>query len=105
MCPKGYPSNIEDVKWSEWVESVSKDVECTFGLKARWRWLRSEILYKDRAIIGYAMKTAAILHNVLLRYDNLETLNSFSLANFLSVLGLLGQLELSNLWFPEFRRV
>ena len=27
-----YPSNIEDVKWSEWVESVCKDVECTSGI-------------------------------------------------------------------------
>ena len=43
------------------------DMEYTFGiLKARWRWLRSEIIYKDKAIIGYAMKTAAILLNVLL---------------------------------------
>ena len=44
MYPKGYPSNIEYVKWSEWVESVRKDVECTYGIrKARWRWLRSKI--------------------------------------------------------------
>ena len=52
---------------------MRKDVEFTFGIiKAPWRWLRADILYTDKAIIGYA-RTAAILHNILLRYGNLET--------------------------------
>ena len=36
MCPKAWPLFLKDVKWSEWLESCRKDVECTFGiLKAK----------------------------------------------------------------------
>ena len=42
-------------------------------LKARWRWLRSQILFKSMDLIGHAMRTAGILHNVLLTWDNLES--------------------------------
>ena len=74
ICPRLYPPTIQDVKWSEWLESIRKDVECTFGiLKARWRWLRSDILNQDKSLIGAAMRTAAILHNVVLHRDHLET--------------------------------
>jgi hypothetical protein len=46
------------VLWSEWLESVRKDIECTFGiLKQRFRFLRNGIIYKDAKIIEYAMKT------------------------------------------------
>jgi hypothetical protein len=67
MCPKAWPVHLIDVKWSEWLESCRKDVECTFGIiKARWRSLRSGILYTSPEVIGHAMKPASILHNVLL---------------------------------------
>jgi hypothetical protein len=74
MCPKAWPVQMKDVKWSEWLESCRKDVECTFGIiKARWRWLRSPILFKSMDLIGDAMRTACIFHNVLLTWDHLET--------------------------------
>ena len=74
MCPKAWPVFLKDVMWSEWLESCQKDVECTFGiLRACWRWLRSQILYKSMDLIGHAIRTAGILHNVLLTWGNLET--------------------------------
>ena len=32
MEPTKYPLNEEDTKWSKWLESVRKDVECFFGI-------------------------------------------------------------------------
>jgi len=30
-------SNMDEIRWSRWLESIRKDVECTFGiLKGRW---------------------------------------------------------------------
>ena len=45
------------VLWSEWLESVHKDVECCFGiLKMRWRFLRNPIDYHDAHVIEAAFK-------------------------------------------------
>ena len=36
--PFGVTNNIDKIRWSKWLESMRKDVECTFGiLKGRWR--------------------------------------------------------------------
>lgn len=59
--------------WSEFLESVRKDVECTFGiLKARFRILRNGLECKHRSNCNNIVKTCAILHNMLLRYDGLD---------------------------------
>lgn len=64
------------VMWSEWLESVRKDVECTFGiLKARFRFLRNAVRYHYPDTIEQATRCCAILHNILLRYDGLDNLN------------------------------
>jgi hypothetical protein len=35
-------AKYSEIRWSEWVESLRKDVECTFGiLKGRWRILKT----------------------------------------------------------------
>ena len=56
------------------MESVRKDVECTFGiLKKRWRILKNHILLQSKgckASIDNVVFTCAILHNMLL--DNEE---------------------------------
>jgi hypothetical protein len=45
----------DSVIWSEWVESVRKDVECLFGiLKARFRFLRNGIPYHKAPTIEAA---------------------------------------------------
>ena len=31
---------MDEIRWSKWLESMRKDVECTFGImKGRWRIL------------------------------------------------------------------
>lgn len=65
----GFP----EVAFSEWLESVRKDVECAFGiLKIRFRFLRGFVLYQKPEIIENAFKTAAMLHNMLLEWDGLN---------------------------------
>ena len=60
----------DEVLWSEWLESVRKDVECTFGvLKQRFRFLRNACRYHLADTIENAMKTACMLHNLLLQHD------------------------------------
>jgi hypothetical protein len=59
------------VMWSEWLESIRKDVECVFSnLKNRFRFLRNKVPYWDYTFISNAMRVAAILHNRLLDYDD-----------------------------------
>jgi len=68
----GFP----EVVFSEWLESVRKDVECAFGrLKIRFRFLRGFVIYHDASVIEDAFKTAAMLHNMLLKWDGLDDSN------------------------------
>ncbi len=40
--PFGNSNDINEIRWSKWLESMRKDVEYTFGiLKGRWRMLKS----------------------------------------------------------------
>jgi len=65
-----------EVVFSEWLESVRKDVECAFGiLKIRFRLLRNPVVYQDADTISNAFKTACMLHNMLLEYDGLNEFN------------------------------
>jgi hypothetical protein len=49
----GFP----EVVFSEWLESVRKDVECAFGiLKIRFRFLRGFVVYHDATTIENALK-------------------------------------------------
>jgi hypothetical protein len=60
--------------WSEWVESIRKDVECTFStIKCQWRFLRNKVEYHDPLIIEAAMHTACMLHNMLLLFKGYDT--------------------------------
>jgi hypothetical protein len=71
--PEQVSSSYESILWSEFAESVRKDVECLFGiLKARLRIFRNPISYADPEDINNAFKTAGILHNILMIHDNLE---------------------------------
>lgn len=70
--PVHHANGLKEVHWSEFLESVRKDVECTFGiLKQRFRILRNGLQY-DREVSNAIVKTCAILHNMLLVYDGLD---------------------------------
>mmetsp|Transcript_3458 Transcript_3458/g.7882 ORF Transcript_3458/g.7882 Transcript_3458/m.7882 type:complete len:412 (+) Transcript_3458:205-1440(+) len=75
MPPFGATSKPAERRWGEMLESVRKDVECTFGiLKSRFRILRHGMrLHKPHSIDG-AWFTCCMLHNMLLDYDGIHVL-------------------------------
>ena len=55
---------MQKAEWSKWVESVRKDVECTFGiLKGRFRCLKLPILYHDKKRIDDTCWLAKMDHS------------------------------------------
>ena len=61
---------LEEVLWSEYCESIRKDVEGFFGiLKIRFLFLSHKIEYGIFQLIQNAFKSACILHNMILAYD------------------------------------
>ena len=60
-------------RWSEWLESMRKDVECTFGiLKGRWRILKAGIRLHGVDVADNIWMTSCALHNLLLEVDGLS---------------------------------
>jgi len=71
--PDHFRVSRDEVLWSEWLESIRKDVECTFGIiKQRFRFLKYGVFYHHAMVIQNAMRTACGLHNMLLAYDGLD---------------------------------
>eukprot|EP00804_Cyclotella_cryptica_P000426 CCRYP_020668-RA/>CCRYP_020668-RA protein AED:0.19 eAED:0.16 QI:0/-1/0/1/-1/1/1/0/308 len=63
----------KEIRWSEWLESMRKDVECTFGiLKGRWRILKSGIRLHGTDTVDCIWLTCCALHNMLLEVDGLD---------------------------------
>lgn len=74
MNPFVRVSNRDQRYWSEWMESVRKDVECLFGrLKSRFRFLKNSIELHQQAQIDNVFFTCCILHNMILMYDGLDS--------------------------------
>jgi hypothetical protein len=70
MPPLKESSNYGDIRWSKWLESMRKDVECTFGImKGRWRILKTGIRIQGLDNIDHIWKTCCALHNWLLEVD------------------------------------
>ena len=67
--------NLPALEFSEWVESLRKDVECTFGiLKGRWRILKAGVRLHGIKAVDKVWLTCCALHNLLLENDGrLET--------------------------------
>lgn len=62
-----------ELRFSEWIESMRKDVECTFGiLKGRWRILKTGIRLHGTANCDQIWCTCCALHNMLLDFDGLD---------------------------------
>ena len=63
----------DEIRWSEWLESMRKDVECTFGiLKGRWRVLKTGIRLHSTESADNIWCTCCALHNMLLEVDGLD---------------------------------
>ena len=70
QCPNKYPAGQYEHSWSKRLESVRKDVECTFGiLKTRFRILKNTIRLQTKERIDNVFFTCSILHNMLLTHD------------------------------------
>lgn len=62
--------DIPSIRWSKWMESMRKDVECTFGiLKGRWRILKTGVRVHGIAAVDRVWMTCCALHNWLLTSD------------------------------------
>jgi hypothetical protein len=62
-----------EIRFSEWLESMRKDVECTFGiLKGRWRILKTGIRLHGVDNADKIWLTCCALHNWLLEIDGLD---------------------------------
>jgi hypothetical protein len=73
-----YPSHAHlriQYKFSDWIGSVRKDVECFFGiLKQRFRFFKNPITLQSEEDIKNAFVTACMIHNLILVYDGLDML-------------------------------
>ncbi len=62
--------NIEEIRFSAWLESMRKYVECTYGiLKGRFRILKSGIRMSGTDCADNIFLTCCALHNSLLEID------------------------------------
>ena len=62
-----------EIAWSNPLESVRKDVECTFGtMKIRFRILKTGFNYHKRGTIDNIFHACCTLHNILLHHDELD---------------------------------
>lgn len=61
---------IDELVWSKWLESVRKDVECTFGiLKGRFEVLQTPPRYHSIERMDNVWMTCCSLNNRILDYD------------------------------------
>ena len=62
-----------ETRWSEWIESVRKGVECTFGImKDRWIILKAGIRVHGVNSTDKIGMTCCALHNLLIDVDSLS---------------------------------
>jgi hypothetical protein len=65
--------DMDEIRWSKWLESMRKDVECTFGiLKGRWRMSKSGIRLQGVDAVDKVWLMCCALHNWLLEIDGLN---------------------------------
>ena len=61
------------MRWSKWLESMRKDVECTFGImKGRFRILKVGIRLQKIESVDRLWCTCCALHNMFLEADGLN---------------------------------
>ena len=71
--PIKIPLSYEEIRFSEWIESIRKDIECSFGiLKRRFAILKYGIRLGSIIQCDKVWQTCCALHNRLLFYDKLD---------------------------------
>lgn len=73
----GYPStgDRKKFKFTDWVASIRKDVECFFGgHKSRWRFFKRPSTLLAQIDLENAFFCTCIFHNMILRDDGLDSL-------------------------------
>jgi hypothetical protein len=71
--PNAYDTTRASVIWSEFLESIRKDIECLFGgVKQRFQFLLIGCRFSSQEVISCAFVTACILHNMLLLLDGYD---------------------------------
>ena len=71
--PMKNPMSYEEIRFSEWLESMRKDVECTFGsLKKRFAVLKYGLRSGSIEQCDKLWLTCCALHNLLLFHDKLD---------------------------------
>jgi hypothetical protein len=79
QCPLKHAAGDDAARWSERLESIRKSVECTFGImRKRFRILNIPLLNKDPDRIDSLFRTCCVLHNMLLKHDNMDTMGAES---------------------------
>jgi hypothetical protein len=57
-------SDMDQIRWSKWLESMQKDAECAFGiLKGRWQILKLGIRIYGVDAVNIFWFTCCVLHN------------------------------------------
>ena len=73
MPPIKRTCSQQEIRFSQWLESIRKDVECTFGiLKGRFRILKTGIRLNGQQAADRVFLTCCALHNWLLEVDGLD---------------------------------
>ena len=73
MDPMKERLSADEIIFSEWLESIRKDVECAFGiLKMRFRILLNRVEYHDPSFVDLIFRCCAILHNMLVHWDGIN---------------------------------
>ena len=73
ICPFKLTTNRSEIRFSEWLESMRKDVECAFGmLKQRWRILKTGMRVHSIEMCDKMFKCCCALHNYLLDADGMD---------------------------------
>lgn len=73
QCPLKHTNEEDESRWSEFAESVRKDVECSFGiLKKRFQILKNAISWHRKSDIDNAVFSCVILHNMLHEFDGYD---------------------------------
>ena len=71
--PSKHSTTYAELRVSKWLESLRKDVECTFGImKGRFRILKTGIPLHGVGVCDRVWATCCALHNFFLKEDNLD---------------------------------